>query len=577
MMRFEHEWVVNLLWGIPLLVAAYYAYLRWQRRSIERWGEADAIKALMPLRSRGILWFKMILFAGAYAMLVIALANPQQGSKVETAKRLGIDIMIALDVSNSMLAEDVQPNRLERTKQSLQRFINRLQGDRIGIVAFAGTATRILPLTTDYAAAQMITENISTGIIATQGTAIGAAITSAVEGLPDVEKRAQVVVVVSDGENHEDDAMAAAEEANKKGIRIYSIGIGSPAGAPIPAVRGSGDFKRMSDGTTVITRLNEVMLQKIAAAGEGSYYSGMLPVSGFMALADDLEKLEASEVESRVFSDYESFYQYPLALALMLLIIEQLMGNRRLKKPSWLSGRLRIKPMTPTRKTARLGILAGLIMLSFQGLAQIENPDIRKGNKLYRQGDYPAAETEYRKALEKVPLSNRALFNLGAAQYKQGNYEEAARIYSDLSASGIPDDMKAKALHNLGNARVKTEEYGPAVDAYKQALRINPKDDDTRYNLEYARRLLTEQQQQQQQKNQEQKEENKDNKQESQENEKSSEQNDEKKEESGKDKEMSRKDAERLLDALKNKEKEVMDKLQKEQKRAVKVIIEKDW
>lgn len=343
MIQFEHIWALHGLWAIPVFILLHWMYLRWKRKSIRAWGMTEIIVSQMPLKSRRIPLLKFILLIISWALLVIAIANPRQGSKLETSQRKGIDIIVALDISNSMLAEDVSPNRLERTKQNLIRFTGKLSGDRIGLVVFAGKAVRVLPITADYAAANMIISGVNTAMIPTQGTAVGAAIEAAAQGFSEDKRRNKVIVVVSDGENHEDDAQAAAEEAFKQGILIYSIGIGTPAGSPIPKVAGkSGDFLKDSEGTTVITKLNEVMLQKIAGIGGGAYFSGLLPYSGFNALWDELEKIEKTEIETKVFSDYESIYQYPLALALFLLMIEIMMGNRKISTPKWLTQLLNI-------------------------------------------------------------------------------------------------------------------------------------------------------------------------------------------------------------------------------------------
>lgn len=337
MIRFEHIWILHGLWALPILSLVFFLHLRWKRRIIGKWGNTENTALLMPGRSSTMPSIKFILYVIAYGLIILALANPGQGSRIETAKRKGIDIIVALDISNSMLATDVTPSRLTRTTQSLQRFIGKLSGDRIGLVLFAGKAIRILPITSDYSAANMIVSNINTRMVETQGTAIGAAIESAVSGFSKEGKRNKVIVIVSDGENHEDDAIAAAEKAFQQAIRIYTIGIGTPTGSPIPIEgKGSGNFRKDKEGTTVITRLNETMLQKIAAAGNGKYYSGLLAISGFNALADELDKLEKTEVESKVFTDYESVYQYPLALAFLLLLLESLLSERRIRRPAWL-------------------------------------------------------------------------------------------------------------------------------------------------------------------------------------------------------------------------------------------------
>ncbi len=339
MMRFENEWILQLLWVIPVMILLYLINMHRKKKAISRWGKIETTAAFMPTYSSSMQSIRFILFVFSYALIILALANPQQGSRMETGKRKGIDIIIAFDISNSMRAEDVSPNRLESTKRDLQRLTNRLAGDRIGIVAFAGTAVRILPITTDYAAANMLISNININMIETQGTAIGTAIESAIEGFStDDKNRSRVIIVISDGENHEDDAVGAAEEAYKNGILVYTVGIGTPTGSPIPIRRG--DFLKDREGNTVITRLNEVMLQKIASAGGGKYFSGMLPMSGLEALYKELDELEKTEIESKVYSDYNSLFQYPLALALLLLVIENIMSNKRIRQPLWLKQKI---------------------------------------------------------------------------------------------------------------------------------------------------------------------------------------------------------------------------------------------
>lgn len=271
-----------------------------------------------------------------YALLIIGIANPQTGSKLVEGERKGIDIMIALDVSNSMLAEDIQPNRLERAKQSISKLIDKLGNDRIGIIVFAGHAYMQLPITTDYSAAKMFLETINTRIVPTQGTAIGTAIDMAVNSFDD-ETHSRAIIVITDGENHEDEPIESAKNAVDQGIIVYTIGMGLLEGAPIPEYnqynRRTG-YKKDRQGSTVITKLNESMLQQIASAGNGVYVRANNSSTGLKTVFDEINKLEKTEFESKMFSDYEDRFQYFIALSLIFIILELLIFERKSK---WLS------------------------------------------------------------------------------------------------------------------------------------------------------------------------------------------------------------------------------------------------
>lgn len=268
-----------------------------------------------------------------YAFLVIALANPQIGSKLIEGERKGIDLMIALDVSTSMLAKDIEPSRLERSKQSISRLIDQLGNDRIGIVVFAGQAYVQLPITTDYAAAKMFLSAINTNIVPVQGTAIGAAIQLSAKSF-DNETHSKAIIIITDGENHEDDPVKEAKTAADQGINIFTVGMGLPEGAPIPdydAYNRQTGFKKDRQGNTVVTRLNEGMLQQIAAAGNGIYVRANNTQVGLNKIFDEISKLEKTEFESKIFSDYESRFHYFIALSLLFLIMEILIFERKNK------------------------------------------------------------------------------------------------------------------------------------------------------------------------------------------------------------------------------------------------------
>ena len=275
MLRFEHPYYFYLFALIPLLLVLYLLMVRWKKLALLRYGDPEIVKTLMPDYSRKRLFYKFLLLLLSFTSLILALANPQIGSRFEKVERKGIDIMIALDVSNSMLSEDIQPNRIERAKQAVSRLIDNLSNDRIGLVVFAGKAYTQMPITTDYAAARLFLAGINPGMVPTQGTAIGEAINLCVTSFGE-SKKSRAIIIITDGENHQDDAISAAKKANDNDIRVYTVGIGSPDGAPIPLIINGNNagYKKDKDGSTVITKMNPEALQEIATAGEGVYVNG---------------------------------------------------------------------------------------------------------------------------------------------------------------------------------------------------------------------------------------------------------------------------------------------------------------
>ena len=287
----------------------------------------------MPDFSKGKQRLKFILFTIAYFFLVIGIANPQIGSKLEEVKREGIDLMIAIDVSNSMKAEDISPNRLERTKRSIEKLIENLHNDRIGLIIFAGQAFVQLPITSDYAAAKLFTSTVSSDIIPVQGTAIGAAINEAIVALGKDDSKNKALIVVTDGENHEDDALEAAKEAAKKGITVHTIGMGSIQGAPIPLYRNGrkAGFRTDKEGNTVVSKLNQPMLQDIAKAGNGLYIRASNARTGLSMLLEEIGKMEKQEYDSKTYTDYEDRFQPFIIIALVLFLIDFFITERKSK------------------------------------------------------------------------------------------------------------------------------------------------------------------------------------------------------------------------------------------------------
>jgi len=347
MFRFEHPEYLNLLVLLPLLLAAYLLYLQWKKRAALRFGDKPLVTRLTPDVSPGRSHFRFLLLSLTIASVLLALANPQIGSKLEKVQRRGVDLVIALDVSNSMLAQDIQPSRIERAKQSISRLIDELENDRIGLIVFAGKAYTQLPITTDYGAAKLMLSTVKPDMVPVQGTAIGQAIIIAMTSFK-VEETGKAIVIITDGENHEDNAVEKAAEAAQKGIKVYTIGMGLADGAPIPVYRDNQltGFKKDKSGSTIITRLDETMLQQIAQAGEGIYVRASNTQAGLRKVFEEISNLEKITYDTKSFSDYEDRFQYFVALAILFMVLNFLLNER---KSRW-AGKLRIfKPEQPVR------------------------------------------------------------------------------------------------------------------------------------------------------------------------------------------------------------------------------------
>ncbi len=335
MLRLEHIEYLYLLLLIPALALLFGLFLHWRKKVAKRFGDNELVERLSPQRSHVKLTLKFSVLMLALALLILCIANPQMGSKVSKAERKGIDLMICLDVSKSMDAEDIQPSRLQRSKQSIVRLLDKFKSDRIGIVIFAGDAYTQLPLTNDYAAARLFINTITTKDLQTQGTAIGSAISLAEEGFDPNQKgkKNKAIIVISDGENHEDDAIGAARQALSNGIIVNTIGMGLPEGGPIPIYENGRltAYKKDQNGQPVITKLNEKMLQDIAEAGGGTYVGANNTSAGVEAIFEKVSKLEKISYEAKDFSEYQTQYQYFLLAALILLIAEIFIFERKNK------------------------------------------------------------------------------------------------------------------------------------------------------------------------------------------------------------------------------------------------------
>lgn len=328
MFRFGEPLYLYLLIVVPIL-AAFYFYSNYRRRKrLKEYGDMELLKQLMPEVSKYRPDVKFWLMLAAMVMVIFMLAQPQFGSKMETVKRQGIETVVALDISNSMLAQDVAPSRLEKSKKLISRLVETFNNDKVALIVFAGEAFTQLPITSDYVSAKMFLETISPSLISTQGTDIRAAINLAMKSFTPNDGVGRAIVLITDGENHEGGAIEAAQEAAKKGIHVFVLGVGSPDGSPIP-VEGSNEFRRDKDGNVVVTRLNEEMCREIARAGNGMYVRVDNTNNAEGALNAEVNKLAKADVETQVFTEFDEQFRVLAWLALILLAVEIMILNRR--------------------------------------------------------------------------------------------------------------------------------------------------------------------------------------------------------------------------------------------------------
>ena len=328
MFRFAHPEFLYLLVVLPVILL-YYAYIvKAKKNALKKYGDPAMLYGLMPEASSKRQSLKYFFLFAAISVMIFVIAGPQFGSKLETIKRKGIEVLICLDVSNSMLAEDIMPNRLEKAKQMLERLADNLNNDKIGLIVFAGDAYTQIPITSDYISAKMFLSSINPGMVSTQGTAIESAIELAMRSFTPSQESSKTIILITDGENHEGDAVKAAAAAAEKGVKVNIVGIGLPQGAPIPIGRNN-DFMKDKAGNVVITQLNEPMCQEIAQAGKGLYVRADNTNNALRALQNELNKMSQSEVESTVYAEYDEQFPILAWIVLTLLIVEVLTSERK--------------------------------------------------------------------------------------------------------------------------------------------------------------------------------------------------------------------------------------------------------
>ena len=460
-------------------------------RREKRLADTVLLRQLTPQRSRVRPLLKLGLLLLALAVLAVVLARPQiLGGGTAQDKRSGIEVVLMLDVSNSMLAGDVRPSRLERSKLLISTLIDRLDNDKVGLGVFAGEAYPLLPITNDFVSAKMFLDGVGVDMVSLQGTSLAAAIDLASKSFTQEKGVGKAIVVITDGEDHEEGAADAARRALKDGRRVYVLGVGSQAGGTIPTPDGPLCDQQ---GEVVLTRVNASLGQEVAKAGGGMY----IPVDNSNLAQDQLEGAlrQLKQKESIVASDEAADEQFQAValIALVLLILEILIME--VKNP--LFRRVNIFG----RKAALLLTVVGAAAFAATPAAA-QTPTyrlVRQGNRAFQAKDYKAAEKCYLKALQSEPRNARARFNLADTYLSQENPQEALKHYAEAAKQEPNKLVRAMSYHNMGYVHHKQKQYDKAIDYYKEALRLNPADEDTRYNLALAQKQKKEQKQNQQQ------------------------------------------------------------------------------
>ena len=485
---FEDPQYLWLLLLIPVLVVIYLLLHVRQKHRLRRFGDPELVRQLMPdvSRWRPIVKFAMLLVA--FALLVVVFARPHIGVGTKTEKRTGIETIIAIDVSNSMRAKDVSPSRLDRSKMMVENMVDKFSNDKIGLIVFAGDAFVQLPMTSDYVSAKMFLSSIDPSMIATQGTDIAEAIEMASHSFSQEEDVGKAIIVITDGEDHEGGAVEAAEDARKRGIRVYVLGVGSANGSPIPDP-STGGFMNDNTGNPVMSALNEDMCKQIAQAGGGAYIHVENGYAAQEQLDNELDKLAKKEVTVEVYNAYEErFIEFAL-LALVFIALEVLLLER--KSPLLRNVRLFRRKETSTARVLLLLCVATFSFLApLSTMAQSDRHYIRQGNKLFRSTSFADAEVKYRKALEENKDNPQAIYNLGNALLAQRKDSAAIEQYQRAAKIEKNPLRKYQSYHNIGVICQGRQMFKEAIEAYKEALRLNPNDDETRYNLEVCKRQL---------------------------------------------------------------------------------------
>ncbi|MBQ5936715.1 MAG: VWA domain-containing protein [Bacteroidaceae bacterium] len=567
MFRFASPQYLYLLLVLVALAAIHYYIIYKKKRQVKRFGDPELTKQLFLGVSRWRPELKFWLAMAALASFIVALARPQFGTRLDTRERVGIEAIIALDVSNSMLAEDVKPNRLEKAKMMVSNMVDGMKDDKIGLIVFAGQAFVQLPITSDYVSAKMFLETISPSMMSVQGTDVAEAINLSMRSFTQQEDVSRAIFVITDGEDNEARGVEAAKQAASKGIRVYVLGIGNPGGAPIP-IPGTGQYIIDDEGNTVISKLSEEMCREIATAGNGSYIYVDNSSSAQKKLSEQVDRLAKAKMESQIYSEYDEQFQGFILIGLVLLLLDVFLLERE-SKSTWLSNLFR---------RGRPAAMLILLIFSLSAAAQTDRDFIRRGNRLMRDSVYDKAQVQYQKAIEKDNTNPISHFNLGNALLYQNKAEDAMKEY-ETAARLEKDKLRlAQIYHNMGVVLQAAKQFDKAVACYRNSLRNDPTNDETRYN--YALSLFQLKKNQGGQDNQDQQKDDKgqDEKQEKQqEQQKQQDKKDEQQQPQPQQDQMSRENAEQMLNAAMQDEKATQEKIQQAQQKRQQKQLQKQW
>ncbi|MEJ2041354.1 MAG: VWA domain-containing protein, partial [Desulfosarcinaceae bacterium] len=485
MMKFAHIQMLLLIWSVPLLARVYFYGFRRRRRILAAWARARTLGSLIPEALGRVRRLRAVLVLLAVLFTALAAAGPQVGYRWQEVRQRGVDLIIALDCSRSMLAADIQPTRLERAKREIYDLLNMLEGDRVGLVAFSGTAFLQCPLTVDYQAFNLFLQVLTPDYLPVGGTDLAAALHTAQGAFDPQSESDKAVILITDGENTgPDDPLQAAREAHKAGIKLFCIGVGSNDGVPVPAAEGG--FKKDAAGKIILSHLDEPLLTRMALATGGGYVRS---VAGDMDLdtiyRDQIHgHMKAATLQSGRKQVWSDRFQWPLALAVLFLFIVR-----------WM----------PLVKKSLFILLLPLALAA--ALAPLHAGPLHEGYQAYQKGEYPQALRKFIDGQLKDPDNPDILYNIGNAYYKNGNYEAAAENYSQ-ALSKAPPDLKARLLYNLGNSAYRQGNLKDAAKNYEAALKLAPDDSQAKENLAFVKQQMQQQKQQQEKQEPDQKQNN---------------------------------------------------------------------
>lgn len=567
MFRFASPQYLYLLLVLLALTAIHYYIIYRKKQQVKRFGDPELTRQLFLGVSRWRPEVKFWLTMLALASFIVALARPQFGTRLDTRERMGIEAIIALDVSNSMLAEDVKPNRLEKAKMMVSNMVDGMSDDKIGLIVFAGQAFVQLPITSDYVSAKMFLETISPSMISVQGTDVAEAISLSMRSFTQQEDVSRAIFVITDGEDNEGRAVEAARQAASQGVRVYVLGIGNPGGAPIP-IPGTGQYIIDNEGNTVVSKLSEEMCREIATAGQGSYIYVDNSSSAQKKLSEQLDRLAKAKMESQVYSEYDEQFQGFILIGLLFLLVDILLLERQ-SRSTWLSNLLRRE-----RPVATIVML----LLCISAAAQTDRDYIRRGNRLMRDSIFDKAQVQYQKAIEQDNTNPIAHFNLGNALLYQSKAEDAMKEYETAARLEKDKVRLGKIYHNMGVVLQAAKQFDKAVACYRNSLRNDPTSNETRYNYALSLYQLKKNPPSQDQQDQQKDEQGKDEKQEQ---DKQQQQQQEKQEQQQQQQQqqdqMSRENAEQMLNAAMQDEKATQEKIQRAQQQRQQKQLQKQW